>query len=173
MEEKIRTLIPADEIRRKVKELALEIKKDFRRDVFCIVVLTGAMVFFIDLMRELRALGMRIGFASIKLSSYKDRESTGKINIDLDVKEDIKGKNILVVEDIADTGLTLNFLKRHLAEKGAKEVKICALLDKKQRRQLLVKLDYVGFNIPDKFVVGYGIDYNQKYRDLDFIGYIT
>lgn len=172
MKEEIKTLIPKESIIEKIKELSLEIKKDFKKDIFCVVVLTGAMTFFKDLEEELEKLGLNVNYSLIKLSSYKGTETTGKINIVIDLKEDINGKEVLIVEDIVDTGLTLNFLRDYLIKKGAKNVKICALLDKKERRKQPINLDYVGFTVPNKFIVGYGIDYNEKYRDLDFIGYL-
>jgi len=167
---KIDVYITEEKIRQRVSEIASSVKKDFGNEVFCGVILKGAMVFFSDLMRTLRKSGASVKFDILKVSSYADTASTGKLNFELDMKEDVKGKDILIVEDIADTGLTLHYLKKHLLSRGAKSVKICVLLDKKERRRQYVDLDYVGFEIPDEFVVGYGLDYNQQYRDLSFIG---
>lgn len=172
MKGEIKVLISKEEINQKIKGIALKIKKDFKEGVYCIVVLTGAMTFFKDLEKELRLLGLKVESSTVRLSSYKDTESIGKVNIVKDIRGDITGKDMLVIEDIVDTGLTLNFLKEHLLKKGAKSVKICALLDKKERRKKPTKIDYVGFDVPNQFIVGYGIDYNEKYRDLNFIGYI-
>ncbi len=171
----IKELISEEKIRERIKTLSAEIKKDFCGDdnnIFCVVVLTGAFVFFADLMRGLNSAGMNVEYAPVKVTSYKGTESTGVIRVDLDVKEDLKGKHVLIVDDIIDSGNTLNFLKAHLLKKGASEVRICVLLDKKERRKSPVDLDYIGFDIPNMFVVGYGLDYNGKDRDLSFIGYI-
>ena len=168
----VKVLITDDEIKKRVKELALAIKTDLGENIYCVVILTGAIVFFVDLMRALTELGACVKYSLIKVSSYNHKTSTGAINLELGMEEKIDGKRVLVVEDIVDTGATLDFLKRYLLRKRAKEIKICALLDKKSRRKRQIEIDYVGFEVPDKFVVGYGIDYDQKYRDLSYIGVI-
>ncbi|MFH1591671.1 MAG: hypoxanthine phosphoribosyltransferase [archaeon] len=167
----ITELISADEIQQKVKELAEKIHKD-HTDVFIVVVLTGAMVFFADLLRELNAIGTSVSFSPIKVSSYEGTESTGDLKFELDLKESIKDKHVLIVEDIVDTGLTVTKLKDHFAEKGAASVQVCALLDKKARRSITVSIDYVGFDVPDKFLVGYGLDFDGRYRELPYVGII-
>ena len=131
-----------------------------------------AIVFFVDLLRALTKLGACVKYSLVKVSSYKRKESAGTINLELGMEEKIDGKRILLVEDIVDTGVTLDFLKKYLLGKNAEEIKICALLDKKARRKKHIKIDYIGFKVPDKFVVGYGIDYDQQYRDLSYIGVI-
>lgn len=168
----VKVLITDTEIKKRVKELAQAIKADFGENIHCVVILTGAIVFFVDLMRALTELGAGVKFSLVKVSSYSRKKSTGIVNLELGIEEMIDGKRILLVEDIADTGTTLNFLKKYLQGKKVKEVKICALLDKKARRKNQIEIDYVGFEVPNKFVVGYGIDYDQKYRDLSYIGVI-
>jgi hypoxanthine phosphoribosyltransferase len=170
--EKIKVLISNKEIKQRVKELAADIKRNFGENIYCVIVLTGAIVFFVDLMNALRELGACVTFTPIKVSSYKGKKSTHEINLELGIDEKISGKRLLIVEDIIDTGMTLDFLRNYLLEKKPKEVKICTLLDKKVRREKDIKIDYVGFEVPDKFVIGYGIDYEQKYRDLSYIGII-
>lgn len=173
MGESVKELISTAEIDAKVKELALKIKADHPNGVYCIVVLTGAMIFFVDLMKALRALGVQVGFAPMKLSSYDGTESTGTINVDLDVtKVKVDGKWVLVVEDIVDSGFTANFVKKHLLDRGAASVRLVSLLDKPERRKTEVKIDYKGFTVPDKFIVGYGLDVEGRYRDLPSICYI-
>ncbi len=169
--ENLKILYDKDQISEKVKALANQIKKDFPDKVHGVIVLTGAMVFFVDLMRELKKLDVETIIMPMKVSSYSGTKSTGRINVELDIKEDIKGKDILIVEDIIDTGLTLKHLKEYIKKKGARSARICALLDKKSARKEKIDADYVGFTIPDKFVVGYGIDYDESFRDLDYIGF--
>jgi hypoxanthine phosphoribosyltransferase len=172
--ETVNVLIPNSEIQKRVKQLALDIKNHFGENVYCVVILTGAIVFFVDLMRALNALGVGVMFNLIKVSSYRQTKSTGKINLELGVEEEkIKGQRILIVEDIIDTGITLDYLIKYFQDKKAGEIKICTLLDKKAKRKKDIKIDYVGFEVPDKFVCGYGIDYDQKYRDLNYIGVLN
>ncbi len=169
----IKEFISKEKIKEKVKELALQIKKDYGDNVYCLIVLTGAIVFFKDLRRALEKEGVNVDFTAVKVSSYEGTESTGKLNYELRISKRVKGKDVLVVEDIIDTGLTLNVLKKDLIDSGAESVKICALLDKKDKRKFDVKIDYNGFVIPDKFIVGYGLDYEGMHRDLDFIGVLS
>ena len=108
----------------------------------------------------------------MKVSSYgNEKESSGQITIKQDIRADIKDKNIIIVEDIIDTGLTMNFLKKYLLDKNPKSLKICTLLDKKERRKVEIEADYVGFEIPNKFVLGYGLDYEDYYRNLPYVAY--
>jgi len=162
----MKILFSQKQIQDKVKELAGKIKKGLGKKITCIVVLTGTMVFFGDLLRELHAAGAEVRFFPMKVSSYKGKESTGKITLELDA--DVKGK-VLIVEDIIDTGLTLAFLKKHFEKKGCK-VKTVAFLDKREARIEKIDADYTGFVIPNAYVIGYGLDYNERYRDLPYIG---
>ena len=110
----------------------------------------------------------------VKVSSYgkNQRETTGNINFKLDISENIEGKNVIIVEDIIDSGITLNYLYNYLNKKNPKTLKICVLLDKKERRVKPIKVDYTGFEIDNKFVLGYGLDYDEKYRNLEYIGIV-
>ena len=109
----------------------------------------------------------------MKVSSYGSQtESSGKINLKLDLSENIENKNVIIVEDILDTGITLNYLYNHLKSKNPKSLKLCVLLDKKERRIQDINADYIGFEIENKFVIGFGLDYDEKYRNLPYIGYI-
>jgi len=167
----IKKYLSNEKIKKKVKQIAKTISK-YHKEVNFVTVLTGAKYFSKDLKKELRNLGVKVTEDFIKVKSYVGTNSTGKITIIKQLKNPIKGKDILIVEDIIDTGLTLYFLKKYLQNK-AKSVRICAFLDKPSRRKKKVKIDYCGFKVPDKFIVGYGLDYNEKYRELKYIGVLV
>lgn len=160
-----KVLIPESDIRQRVKELAAEISKDYAGEtVTLICILSGASVFFADLVRELN-LDVRFEFMSV--SSYgAGTVSSGEVKILKDVNHPIAGKHVIIVEDIIDSGCTLSYLKRVLAQRNPASIKICTILDKPSRRKVDFKGDYVGFEIPDEFVIGYGLDYDGKYRNL-------
>lgn len=164
-------LISVSEIEKKVSELATRISEDYGNEELVLVgVLKGAFVFLADLMRKLT---IPCECSLIGVSSYEgESTSSGRIKLTYDLTSSVEKKSVLVVEDIVDTGLTLNFMKRQILLRHPKEIKVCALLDKPDRRKVDVEIDYLGFIIPDKFVVGYGLDYNEKYRNLPYIGYI-
>jgi len=156
------------DIRKRVHELAEEIEKDFNHEsIFLIVVLKGSFVFAADLIRKMKG-DIKVDFISV--SSYSDQtETTGKVRLLKDLDANITNQNVVVVEDIIDSGLTLHFLRDHLKMHKPKQIKICTLLDKPERRKIDLPVDYVGFVIPDEFIVGYGIDYAEKYRNLPYI----
>lgn len=161
-------LIPENQIQKKVEELGNQISKDYQgRDLICIGVLRGAIIFLADLARCIK-VPMIIDFISI--SSYgASTKSSGVVRILKDLDENVENKDILVVEDIIDTGLTLDYLIRMLKSRNPASIKVCTLLNKKERRQIDVPIDYSGFDIPDKFVVGYGLDFNGLYRNIPYI----
>lgn len=168
---KIKTLISKRDLNKRIGEIANEISKDFNKEPILIVcVLKGTTYFAVDLSKKIKDNKVEIDF--MKISSYSGTTSTGKVNIKLDVNENIEGRNVIIVEDIIDTGISLNYLYDHLIEKKPKSLKIAVLLDKKERRVKDINVDYTGFVIEDKFVVGYGLDYDEQYRNLDYIGYI-
>ncbi len=158
-------LLGKEEIEKIVKRLASEIERDFGdEEIVFICLLKGSFVFTSDLIRNIRN-PCKVDF--LRVSSYGDRmSSSGEIAISKDVEFDLKGKNVIVVEDIVDSGLTLSYVKDFLLKKEPKRLKICTLLDKRARRKVDLKCDYVGFSFEDGFVVGYGIDYAEKYRNL-------
>ena len=162
-------ILTKEQISARVKELAAEIAKDYSGKEFLMVgVLNGAIVFYIDLMMEMD-VPLQMNF--IRVSSYgRGTKSTGNIRIMYDLEADITNKHVLIVEDIIDSGNTLLALTRLLVKRGAADVKTCCLLDKKERREVEIDADYVGFVVPDKFLVGYGLDYAGKYRNLKFVG---
>jgi hypoxanthine phosphoribosyltransferase len=162
---KPRILFTSDEIKATVKRLAAAIKKDYHdRQPILIGVLKGSFMFMADLVRLLD-FPLEIDF--IRLSSYgKGRESSGKIKVVQGLRSKIKGRDVLVIEDIVDTGLTISFLLDYLQEKKPASLKLCALTDKPSRRQIPVTVDYLGFTVPDKFLVGYGLDWDEEFRNL-------
>lgn len=167
---KINTLISEEELQKRVKEMAKQISEDYKgKDITFICILKGSVFFTVDLAKNIPG-NVKLEF--IRVSSYHGTESTGKIELKLDLKEDIEGKDVIIIEDIVDTGRTLSYLKEHLKTKKPNSLKICTLLDKKERRVCEIEPEYVGFNIPDKFVLGYGLDVDEVYRNLPYIGYI-
>jgi len=164
---KMKLVLSQDEISRRVQELAQEISKDLGdRELVVVCILKGAFIFTADLVRSL-SMPVRLDF--VRLKSYLDgTSSSGQVTITKDVESEImlKDKNVLVIEDIVDTGLTLSFLKDHLVQHKPAAVKICALIDKTERRERHVDVDYVGFEVAKGFLVGYGLDNNEEYRYL-------
>ncbi len=162
----LETLVSSEEIKAAVEDLARRIEKDYQgKDVLMLGALKGCFVFMADLLRDLR-LPVEIEF--VMLSSYGRgrRSSTGKVKLIRGLNVAIKGRDILIVEDIVDTGASLEFLLNYLRVKKPASIKICTLFDKPSCRQVQVPLDYVGITVPDRFVVGYGLDYDEKYRNL-------
>ncbi len=167
-----RVLLSQEEIEEIVTRLGKQIDKDYAgedKHLLLLCILKGSVVFMGDLMKHI-TLPLEIDF--MRVSSYgADTKTTGNVNIILDlVRKDINRCDILIVEDIIDSGRTLSYLKRYLEFKGAKSVKTCTLLDKPERREVALEADYVGAVIPDEFVVGYGLDYDEKYRALPYVG---
>ena len=153
------------------KRLGAQITADYEgKNLFVVGVLKGSLVFMADLIRHID-VPCELDFLSV--SSYGDGTvSSGTLKIKKDLEEDITGKNVIVVEDIIDSGRTLKYLKEDLKGRGAKSVKLCALLSKPARHEVEVEVEYIGYEIPDEFVVGYGLDYAQKYRNLPYIGIV-
>jgi hypoxanthine phosphoribosyltransferase len=164
-EVKLSVLFTADQIAAAVKRLAAEIRRDYSdKNPVLVAVLKGSFVFLADLVRELN-FPLQIEFA--QLSSYgHGKESAGKIRVVKDIQGDIKGRHVLVVEDIIDTGLTAQFFLKHLKKKRPASLKLCSLTDKPSRMQVKINIDYLGLTVPDKFIVGYGIDWDEKFRYL-------
>jgi len=160
-------LLSADRIQKRVAEMALEIRRDFPDDLHVIAVLKGAFVFLSDLIRRMPG---HVSLDFMAVSSYaKGTTSSGEVRLLKDLDTTLDGRNVVIVEDIVDTGLTLSYMLANLHARGAASVKLAALLDKYERRQKEVQIDYLGFKIPDEFVVGYGLDFAERYRNLPFI----
>lgn len=162
-------LISQEQIERKIAELGKKISDDYKdKNLLMIGVLKGSVVFMADLMR---ALDINCNIDFMAVSSYgSSTESSGTLNIKMDLKKDIKGYDVLIAEDILDSGVTLSKVKELLLSRKPASLKIAAFLDKPARRKAEVKVDYTGFEVPDEFVVGYGLDFNEDYRNLPYIG---
>jgi hypoxanthine phosphoribosyltransferase len=159
--------LAVDQIQKRVQELADQISADYEgKDFLVIGILKGAFMFFSDLVKFIKT-PLTLDF--IIASSYVKTDTSGEVKIFYDIREEIADKDILLIEDIVDTGITLNFIRERILMKGPKSLKICTLLDKKERREVTVPLDYIGFEIPNEFVVGYGLDYDNKFRNLPYI----
>ena len=171
MEDKIRVLLSEEEVDKKIEEIGARISKDYQgKAVHMICILKGGIFFTCELAKRI-SVPVSMDFMSV--SSYgADTKSSGVVKIIKDLDEPLDGKDVLIVEDIIDSGRTLSYLIEIFKKRNPRSVRLCTLLDKPERRVTDVKVDYVGFNIPDKFVVGYGLDYNQKYRNLPYIGVV-
>lgn len=161
-------LISEKELQERIKKLGAEISKAYKgRCVTLIGVLKGCVLFLSDLLKQLK-VDTNVDF--MMLSSYSGAQSTGVVRTILDLKQSIEGRDVLIIEDIVDSGLTMNYMLKNLKTRAPKSLEICTLLDKRSCRKARVPIKYAGFVIPDKFVVGYGLDYNELYRNLPYIG---
>lgn len=166
----LKVLITEEQIKNRVAELGKQIAEDYRgKDLVFVGVLKGVVVFFSDLVR---AVDLPCEFDFMWVSSYQGTNSTGKLVVKRDVSADLKDRHVVILEDIFDTGNSLEFTYNHLLTKEPASVRICTFLDKPERRRagVTVKADYVGFTVPNEFVVGYGMDFDEKYRNLPYIG---
>ena len=171
MSESITVLISEEKIKNRVSEIAMQLSERYKDEKVTVVcTLKGAFVFAADLIRKLR-VDAQIEFVSV--SSYSGTESIGKLTMKYPIGKQLKGENVILVEDILDTGRTLKYLAEYIREQDPASLQIVTLLDKPDRRITDVQADYVGFTIPDKFVVGYGLDYDQHYRQLPYIGVLS
>ena len=173
MNYRIENLIDRKTVENRIKELAKQIEKDYAgEELYCVGLLKGSVVFLSDLVKEINS-PVIIDFMSV--SSYgSETVSSGDVKILKDTDLDLRGKHVLIVEDIIDTGLTLEHVIKYFKEsKGVKTLKTCTLLSKPERRKVNIDIDYVGFDVPDKFVIGYGLDYDQKYRNLPYIAVVV
>lgn len=163
-------LLTEEQIQAKVAELGARISADYAgRELTLVSVLKGSLPFMADLMRQLR-IPIRIDLMEVSSYGGSATETSGLVRILKDLSSSIEGRDVLIVEDIIDTGLTLNYLIRYLRGKNPRSLRICTLLDKPARRLVDIPVDYIGFTIPDQFVVGYGLDYGELYRNLRFVG---
>ncbi len=166
-------LLTEEDIRRRAKEIGEEITRDYAgsKDVVFVGILRGAVMWMTDVLKNVD-LDCTIDFMAC--SSYgSSTKSTGVVKINKDLDSDIEGKHVIIVEDIVDSGITLNYLEGYIMGRGASSVKICSLLDKPSGRRCDIKADYTGFTVDDLFIVGYGLDYDQRYRNLPYISYLS
>lgn len=170
--ERVKTLISRSRIQSRIQKLGQQIRRDFPGEPLLLVgVLKGAVMFLSDLARQIPGI---VSFDFIAVASYgKDTKSSGQVKLNKDLDASIEGKTVILVEDILDTGLTLNYLLRVMEQRKPKNLRVAVLLDKTERRLTEVKADYVGFPIPNEFVVGYGLDYAERYRNLPDVGILS
>lgn len=163
-----RILISQDQLKTRIAQLGREISADYRgKQPLFVGILRGSIMFYADLLREI-SIDCNMDFMC--LSSYHGTSSTGEVRTMLDLRESIKGRHVVIVEDIVDTGLTLDYLMKNLQHRGAASIEFCCLLDKPSNRKVEITPKYVGFQIENEFVIGYGLDYNELYRNLPYIG---
>lgn len=163
-------LINKSKLEKRIEEMARQIEKDYEgKDIVFIGILKGSIMFMAELAKNIKN-NVEMDFMDV--SSYEGTESTGNVRINKDIRNSIEGKDVIIVEDIIDTGRTLTYLVKYLKQKNPNSLKIATMLSKPSRRIMELNVDYIGFAIDDKFVVGYGLDYNEKYRNLPYIGYL-
>jgi hypoxanthine phosphoribosyltransferase len=160
-------LLTTRQIQEKIQELAQRISRDYAgKDLLAVGILKGAFMFFSDIVR---AIEVPLTLDFIIASSYMKTDSLGQVKVYYDIREDMTDKHVLLIDDIVDTGITLNHIRERVLTKCPKSLKICTFLDKKERREVEIPIDYAGFEIPNEFVVGYGLDYDNKFRNLPYI----
>ncbi len=171
MQDKISVLIPEEKVNAKIKELGEQISRDYQgKEVHIICILKGGVFFACELAKRIT---VPVSLDFMQVSSYGNQtKSTGVVRIKKDLDDTMEGKHVIIAEDIIDSGKTLHYLIPVLEQRNPASIKLCAMLNKPDRREVDVKIDYLGFDIPDEFVVGYGLDYAQKYRNLPFIGVV-
>lgn len=164
-----RVLLTEEDLKNKIAQLGEQISKDYQgEELLLLGILKGSVIFMSDLARS---ISIPVSMDFMAVSSYGDgTESSGVVRILKDLDQEIKGKNILIVEDIIDSGLTLDYLMGYFKARGPKSVEICTIMDKSDRRTVEVPIKYLGFDVPNEFLVGYGLDYAEKYRNLPFVG---
>lgn len=168
--EKFKKLISKSKLQKRLSELAQQLDKDYEgKEVIVLCVMRGSVFFSVDLTQKMNT---KIKMDFITLSSYSGTESNGNIDLVQDLRESIENKDVLVLEDIVDTGRTMAYLLEYLKKQSSRSLKLCVLVDKPSRREVEVPIDYVGFKIPNKFIVGYGFDIDNYYRNIPYIGYM-
>ncbi len=170
MEEKFKVLISQEEIQKRLYELAEQLDKDYEgKEITVICVMRGAAFFTVDLTLKMKT---KMKYEFLTISSYEGMESTGKITLRNGLRESIEGQDVLILEDIVDTGRSMTYLLKYLREQNPKSIKVCTFADKVSRREFQVPIDYIGFEVPDKYIVGYGFDIDNCYRNLPYVAYV-
>lgn len=168
--ENMNVLINKARIEKRIDEMAKEIERDYEgKDIVFLGILKGSVPFMWELAKRIKN---NVIFEFIEVSSYKDNKDTGVLTFHKDIKDSIEGKDVIIIEDIVDTGKTISYLLKHLKEKNPNSVKVATLLSKPSKRVIELNIDYEGFKVEDKFVIGFGLDDNQNLRNLPYIGYI-
>jgi len=166
-------LFSVAQIQERVSRLASDISKDYvGKNLLVVPILKGAFMFASDLVRQIQVpltIDFVLASSYVKMSTGGPMDSSGDVKLHLDLREDVRDRDVLLIEDIIDTGVTLNFLREHLLERGCRSLKICGLLNKSERRVVDVPIDYIGFDVPNEYVVGYGLDYDNQFRNLPYI----
>lgn len=167
MNENFKVLISKEELEKRIGELAEEIDKDYQgKEITIICVMRGAVFFTVELTLRMKT---KLKYEFITISSYEGTDTTGEVTLRTDLRESIEGKDVLIVEDIVDTGKSMRYLIDHLKSKNPRTLKVCALADKVERREVEVPIDYTGFIVPNKYIVGFGFDIDNNYRNLPYV----
>lgn len=167
MNENFKVLISKEELERRITELAEQIDKDYLgREITIVCVMRGAVFFGVELTLKMKT---KLKYEFITISSYEGENSTGEVILRTDLRESIEGKDVLIVEDIIDTGRSMKYLLEHLKSKNPRTLKVCALANKAERREVEVPIDYLGFEVPNKYIVGFGFDIDNNYRNLPYV----
>ena len=170
MYENFKELISKEALDKRITELAEQIDKDYQgKELTIICVMRGAVFFGVELTLKMKT---RLKYEFITISSYEGENSTGEVTLMTDLRESIEGKDVLIVEDIIDTGRSMKYLIEHLKSKNPRTLKVCALANKQERREVEVPLDYLGFEVPNKYIVGFGFDIDNNYRNLPYVAYL-
>ena len=170
MNENFKVLISKEELEARIEELAKQIDKDYQgKELTIVCVMRGAVFFGVELTLRMKT---KLKFEFITISSYAGTDTTGEVMLRTDLREPIEGKDVLIVEDIIDTGRSMKYLLEHLKSKNPRTLKVCTLANKAERREVEVPIDYVGFEIPNKYVVGFGFDIDNNYRNLPYVAYL-
>lgn len=168
--EEFKVLISQEEIQKRLYELAAQLDKDYEgKEIVVLCVMRGGVFFTVDLTLKMKT---KMKYEFMTISSYEGTESTGQIRLVQDLRESIEGKDVLILEDIVDTGRSMSYLLEYLKSKKPNSLKLCVLANKAERREVEVPIDYIGFEVPNKYIVGYGFDIDNAYRNIPYIGYV-
>lgn len=168
--EEFKVLISQEEIQKRLYELAAQLDKDYEgKEIVVLCVMRGGVFFTVDLTLKIKT---KMKYEFMTISSYEGTESTGQIRLVQDLRESIEGKDVLILEDIVDTGRSMSYLLEYLKSKKPNSLKLCVLANKAERREVEVPIDYIGFEVPNKYIVGYGFDIDNAYRNIPYIGYV-
>ena len=170
MDENFKVLISKEQLEKRIEELAKQIDEDYLgKEITVVCVMRGAVFFTVQLTLNMKT---KLKYEFITIASYEGTDTTGEITLMTDLRESIEGKDVLIIEDIVDTGRSMKYLIDHLKSKNPRTIKVCVLANKAERREIEVPIDYIGFEIPNKYIVGYGFDIDNNYRNLPYVAYL-